>query len=215
MKTEQLTPYTLRWPEGVFSLGEDAMHLGDFASVKSGWKVCDLGTGSGAILLLLARRCDSLSLTGVERDHLSAQTAEKNLRENGLSGEIFCDDLRIAALPAGKFDLVVSNPPYFTVGSGKSGGSFRSEEFCTLRELCTSAARLTKNGGRFALCHRPERLAEIMTCLCEAGLEPKRLQLCAHSPRHTPYLVLIESVRQGKPGLMVLPTRYRKNDGKG
>lgn len=215
MYTEQLTPYTLHWPDGVFPLGEDALSLGDFTAVKPGWRVCDLGTGSGVLLLLLARKCENLLLTGVERDSLSAQTARYNLKENGLAGEILQDDLRTSSLPAGQFDLVISNPPYFAVGSGKSGGPFRSEEFCTLKQLCTAAARLTRNGGRFVLCHRPERLAELMTCLCEAGLEPKRLQLCAHSFHHTPYLVLVESVRQGKPGLTVLPARYRKNDGKG
>jgi tRNA1Val (adenine37-N6)-methyltransferase len=214
MHTEYLTPYTLCWPDGVFPLGEDAMHLGEFASVKPGWRICDLGTGSGALLLLLSRRCEGLSLTGVERDARSARTAQQNLKENGLLGEILQEDFRTNPLPAGQFDLVVSNPPYFPLGSGKSGGSFRSEEFCTLEQLCATAARLTRNGGRFALCHRPERLAELLTCLREVGLEPKRLQFCAHSPDHSPYLVLVESVRQGRPGLTVLPTVW-KNDGKG
>ena len=151
MYTEQLTPYTLHWPDGVFPLGEDALSLGDFTAVKPGWRVCDLGTGSGVLLLLLARKCENLLLTGVERDSLSAQTARYNLKENGLAGEILQDDLRTSSLPAGQFDLVISNPPYFAVGSGKSGGPFRSEEFCTLKQLCTAAARLTRNGGRFVL----------------------------------------------------------------
>ena len=55
MKQEQLGPYTLTWPEGVFPLGGDTLALGEFASVKRRWRVCDLGTGSGALLLLLAR----------------------------------------------------------------------------------------------------------------------------------------------------------------
>ncbi len=208
--TEHLPPYTLTWPEGVFSLGEDALALGEFATVKYGWKVCDLGTGSGALLLLLARRCENLNLCGVERDQLSARTAQENLTENGLAGEILWEDLRNTTLPAGRFDLVVANPPYFSTESGKSGGSFRSEEFCTLKQLCAAAARLLKNGGRFALCHRPERLAELMIELRSVGLEPKRMQLCAHSPEHSPFLVLVESMRQGKPGLDVLPGRWKK-----
>ena len=212
--TECLTPYTLSWPDGVFPLGEDALALGEFATVKPGWKVCDLGTGSGALLLLLARRAENLTLHGVERDGLSAQTARENLTENGLAGEILQEDLRKTTLPAGSFDLVAANPPYFSTGSGKSGGSFRSEEFCALNELCAAAGRLTKNGGRFALCHRPERLAELMCALREAGLEPKRLQFCAHSPGHPPFLVLVESVRQGRPGLKVLPGKW-KNEAKG
>lgn len=210
---EQLGRYTLSWPDGVFPLGGDALALGDFATVKPGQRVCDLGTGSGALLLLLARREPSLHLTGVERDECSAQIARENLSTNGLEGEIVRADLRTAEFPAGSFDLVVSNPPYFPVGSGKSGGSFRSEEHCTLEELCAAASRLTKNGGRFALCHRPERLADVLCALRANGLEPKRLQLCAHSPEHAPSLLLVEAVRQGRPGLTILPQLYQTRKG--
>ena len=112
-------------------------------------------------------------------------------------------DLRTAPLPAGGFDLVVSNPPYFPVGSGKSAGPARSEESCTLEELCAAAGRLTKNGGRFALCHRPERLTDVLCALRAHNLEPKRLRLVSHRPGYPPSLLLVEAVRQGKPGITV------------
>ena len=203
MKTEQLGPYTLSWPEGVFPLGGDTLALGEFATVKPRWRVCDLGTGSGALLLLLARRSQGLSLTGVELDPLSARTARDNLARNGLEGQILEGDLRNIPLPAGSFDLVVSNPPYFPVNAGKSGGSARSEEGCTLAQLCAAAGRLVKNGGRFALCHRPERLTDVLCALREHGLEPKRLKLLAHAPGHPPSLLLVEGVRQGRPGIVI------------
>lgn len=202
-KTEQLGPYTLSWPEGVFPLGGDALALGEFATVKPRWKVCDLGTGSGVLLLLLARREASLDLYGVERDELSARTARENLARNGLLGAILHGDLRQVDLPAGQFDLVVSNPPYFPVGSGASSGPARSEEFCTLDELCAAAARLVKNGGRFALCHRPERLADVICTLRAHGLEPKRMKLVSHGPGYPPSLLLVEAVRQGRSGLTI------------
>lgn len=205
MKSEQLGPYTLSWPQGVFPLGGDALALGDFASVKAGQRVCDLGTGSGALLLLLARRAEGLSLTGVELDPLSAQTARENLEANRLPGEIVAGDLRAVPLSAGSFDLVIANPPYFPVGSGRSGGPARSEESCSLDELCAAAGHLTRNGGRFALCHRPERLADVVCALRAHGLEPKRLRLISHGPEYPPSLLLIEAVRQGKPGLKIEP----------
>ena len=203
-KTEQLGPYTLSWEKGVFPLGGDALALGEFASVKPGWRVCDLGTGSVALLLLLARRAEGLALTGVELDPLSARTARENLAANGLTGKIVTGDLRTVPLPAGGFDLVISNPPYFPVGSGKSGGPARSEEFCSLAELCAAAGQLVKNGGRFALCHRPERLVDVLCALRSRGLEPKRLKLVSHSPDRPPALALVEAVRQGRPGLTIL-----------
>lgn len=205
---ETLGPYTLELPEGVFPLGGDTLALGAFATLRPHWRVCDLGTGSGALLLLLAGREPTLALTGVELDPTAAQTAQHNLDVNGLEGQALCCDLRSNPLPAGQFDLVISNPPYFSVGSGKSGGSARCEEACTLDELCASAARLTKNGGRFALCHRPERLTDVLCALREHGLEPKRLKLLAHSPAHPPSTMLVEAVRQGKPGLDILPMEY-------
>lgn len=203
MNTEQLGPYTLSWPDGVFPLGGDSLALGAFATVKPRWRVCDLGTGSGALLLLLARRTEGLSLTGVELDPLSVRTARDNLLKNGLAGEIVEGDLRKVNLPAGGFDLVISNPPYFPVGTGISGGHARSEESCTLDELCAAAARLVKNGGRFALCHRPERLTDVLCTLRSHNLEPKRLKLISHSPGHPPSVILVEGVRQGKPGLAI------------
>ena len=202
-KTEQLGSYTLSWKDGVFPLGGDALALGAFSTVKPGWRVCDLGTGSGALLLLLARRAEGLALTGIDIDPLSARIARENLESNGLPGEILTGDLRRESLPAGDFDLVVSNPPYFPVGSGKSGGPARSEEFCSLAELCAAASRLVKNGGRFALCHRPERLVDNTRALRAHGLEPKRLKLVSHGPGHPPSLLLVEGVKQGKPGLTV------------
>ena len=48
---EQLGPCTLSWRDGVFPLGSDALMLGRFAAVKPGWRVCDLGTGSGVLYL--------------------------------------------------------------------------------------------------------------------------------------------------------------------
>lgn len=205
MHEELLTPYTLCWPDGVFPLGSDTLALGGFATVRRGWRVCDLGTGSGALLLLLKRREGSLELTGVELDELSVQTARDNLVRNALRGSILHTDLRSVPLPAGSFDLVISNPPYFSPHSGPGEGLARRENECTLDELCVSAGRLVRNGGRFALCHRPERLADLMCSLRAHSLEPKRMKLCAHAPGRPPFLVLLECVKQGRPGLEILP----------
>lgn len=209
MREEQLGPFLLRQPPGVFPLGEDAMRLADFATVRRGWRVCDLGTGSGCLLLLLSGRIHGLGLYGVELDPVAAQAARDNLTENGLAGTVWTGDWSALPSRTGPFDLVISNPPYFAQGSGASGGPARMEERDGLEHLCRAAARLTRNGGRFALCHRPERLTDLLCALRACGLEPKRLQLAAHAPGRPPFLVLVEAVRQGRPGMEVLPALYR------
>ena len=198
---EHLGPYLLEVKEGVFPLGGDSLALGAFATVKRGWRVCDLGTGSGCLLLMLAAREGGLSLTGVER---AAQCARENLVHSGLEGTVLQADWRQVTLPAGGFDLVISNPPYFQPGHGGDGGGARQAD-CSLEELCRTAARLLRNRGRFALCHRPERLADLMCALRGSGLEPKRMRLLAHGPEHPPSCVLMEAVRRGRPGLRIEP----------
>jgi tRNA1(Val) A37 N6-methylase TrmN6 len=204
--SETLGPYTLRQHPDVFPLGGDTLALGNFAGVRRGERVCDLGCGSGALGLLLLAREPSLQVTGVELSETAADLARENFQANGLDAQVLCADLRQARslFPAGSFDLAVSNPPYFPVGSGKSGGAGRMEETCALADLCAAAGWLVKNGGRFALVHRPERLCDLFQALRENRLEPKRLQFL-QSGKNPPSAVLVEAYKQARPGLQVLP----------
>ena len=186
-------------------LVEEAMrHLGD------GMRILDLCTGSGCILLSLLKYSNECEGVGIDISEEALKTARENAEKLGLdavflAGDLFgpLADFVSERTPDRLFDMVVSNPPYFPVGSGTSGGPARSEACCTLEELCAAASRLVKNGGRFALCHRPERLADVICALRGHRLEPKRLKLVSHSPAHPPSLLLVEAVRQGRPGLTI------------
>lgn len=203
-KIELLGPYQLEQRPGVFPLGSDALALGRFATVRKGWRVCDLGTGSGVLLLLLEERQPGLTLSGLDQDPAAAALAAENLERNGLEGTIWTGSWSQTPFPPGSFDLVVSNPPYYAPGSGKDGGPARMERE-GLDDLCRAAARLLRNGGRFALSFPTERMADLFETMRRWDLEPKRLKLLSHTPTKPPYALLAEGVRQGRPGLQVLP----------
>lgn len=203
-KLEQLGPYQMEQRPGVFPLGSDALALGRFATVRKGWRVCDLGTGSGVLLLLLATREPQLELFGLDQDPDAAVLAQDNLGRNGLEGQIWTGSWSQAPFSPGSFDLVVSNPPYYAPGSGKDGGPARMERE-ELDTLCRAASRLLRNGGRFALSFPTQRMADLFEAMRRWDLEPKRLKLLSHTPTKPPYALLVEGVRQGKPGLQVLP----------
>ncbi len=203
-KFEQLGPYQLEQRPGVFPLGSDTLALGRFATVRKGWRVCDLGTGSGVLLLLLAARESQLELFGLDQDPAAAALAQDNLRHNNLEGEIWTGSWSQTPFPPGSFDLVVSNPPYYAPGSGKDGGPARMERE-ELDALCRAAARLLRNGGRFALSFPTQRMVDLLEAMRRWDLEPKRLKLLSNTPTKPPYALLAEGVRQGRPGLQVLP----------
>ena len=156
------------------------------------------------------QREEALDRVGVELDPVAAGLARRNLSDNGLEGQVLTGDLRDRALLKGdRFQLVIANPPYFRAGSGKSGGQARMDDTCPVDDLCRAAGRLAKTGGRFALVYRPERLAELFAALRGARLEPKRLQLLSYGPSSPPYAVLVEAVKEGGPGLEILPVHYQ------
>ena len=180
----------------------------DFNRNSSYWTAILFYLVCGLLLLLLARREPTLSLTGVELSGEAVSAARANFRANGLEGTLLEGDFSTAPLPLENFDLVVSNPPYFAPRSGKGSDPARMEGDLTLEGLCRRAGALLRHGGRFALVHRPERLADLFAGLRGAALEPKRLQFLQHDAAHAPSAVLVESVKGGRPGLECLPAAF-------
>lgn len=208
-----LGPRLLR-SDGVFQLGTDAVMLSAFASRGGVRTICDLGCGAGIIALLLLWELPAARALCVDIQAEAVSLAQNNAEQNGLTERLTAvqGDIRDykAIAAAGAFDLVVSNPPYFPVGSGRSTGRdslaiAREERTCTLADICQAAAYLTRWGGKFAMVHRPERLSEVCCSLSAAGLEPKRLRLVQNTAAAAPSLILVESRRGGSPGLTIEP----------
>ena len=208
--TEYIGPFVMEQRPGVFRLGSDSQALGSFVQVRRGETVCDLGCGGGVLGLYLFARERDIKLTALDISADAVELARENFAANDLDADVRHADLRTVRelFPAGSFDLAVSNPPYFSVGSGYSGGSTRMEETCALTDLCAAAKWLVRNGGRFALVHRPERRADLFSALREHMFEPKRLQFIQAAGK-PPSAVLIEAYKEGKPGLSVLPVDLR------
>ena len=201
--------------DGLFQPSTDSFLLGSFPRLKPGLRVCDLGSGTGLLGLLLFQRQRALSVTGVELLLDAVRLAEQAAARNGLADRLIFrrGDLRKirGLLPAGGFDLVVCNPPYYPAGSGRlpeteALRAARSETGCTLEDICTAAAWLLRWGGRFCVVFPTERLAELLEMARRFGLEPKRLRMVQHDAVGAPGLVLLECRRGGKPGLRAEPT---------
>lgn len=203
------TGWKFYYDDILFAPGTDSFLLSSFPRLKAGMRVCDLGAGTGLLSMLLLRRQQDLQVTAVEIQTEAARLAKKNIQENGLENRLRFQsgDLRLREElpPAGSFDLVVCNPPYFPAGSGASAvgarQTAREESACTLEDVCAAAAYLLPWSGAFCLVHRPERLTDLMTALRQSGLEPKRLRPVVQRAGAHPTLLLLESRRGGRPGL--------------
>ena len=203
------------WTSDAHRYGADALLLAAFAAPRPREReACDLGTGCGIIPLVWSERPQPVQITAVDISPEACGLLRRSVQDAGLEARIrvVCADLREphAALGSGRFDLVSMNPPYFVAGHGAQSPdparrAARHETSCTLRQAAQAAARLLRNGGRFCVCHRPERLCDLLCTLREAGLEPKRLRFAAARADGVPWLVLCEAKKGARPGLRMLP----------
>ena len=148
------------WDDGLFRPSTDTFLLGGFPVLRRGERVCDLGAGTGLLGALLLTREPSLTVTGLELREDACRLARRTAERSGWQERLLCQqgDLRRREdlPPAGGFDLVVSNPPYFPPETGRvspqeTRSVARSEVVCTLEDVCRAAGWLLRWGGRFCV----------------------------------------------------------------
>ena len=82
----------------------------------------------------------------------------------------------------------------------------RKEITLNLQEIVKATAFALKFGGRVAILHRADRVAEVCHAFKNANIEIKKMQFVAGKKDAKPYLVMIEGVKGGKPSCDILPT---------
>lgn len=196
-----------------FRFSLDAVLLANFTMVKKGELVVDLGTGTGAIPLLLAGRQQPGRILGLEIQNVLADMARRNVLLNGLTDRVDIRrmDLKEAGerLGCGIADVVTANPPYRPVAQGKLSGEepmaiARHEICCTLQDVIATAGQLLKNRGRFYMVHLAERLGDIICVARRHRLEPKKLRMVHAFVQEGAKLVLIQMTKGAQVSLEVL-----------
>ncbi len=144
--------FTIYQDKCAFKVGTDGVLLGAYADVAGAVNVLDIGTGSGLIALMIAQRCDA-AIAAIEPDEASFNQAVDNINNSPWKERIKAinSDLQGYEPHNLKFDLVVSNPPYFT-GSLKNPdprkSAARHNDSLTPSEMLEAVERLLNEKGK-------------------------------------------------------------------
>ena len=138
-------------------VGTDGVLLGAWANVENARKALDIGTGTGLIALMLGQRTSGCDIHAVEIDETAANQARENAagvpwknRVNIIHRAIQdyqkeCEE---------KYDLIVSNPPFFSGGTF-SGNQDKNNVRHTIKlphgDLLSAARNLLEPGGKFCI----------------------------------------------------------------
>ncbi|MBQ0003464.1 MAG: tRNA1(Val) (adenine(37)-N6)-methyltransferase [Treponema sp.] len=194
-----------------FMFGIDAVLLSDFAKVRKGNLVFDLGSGNGIIAVLIASKND-VKVKAVEVQKSVFELTEQNIKINSLENKIEAVNINVKDIKknfdAQIADVVVSNPPYIKSNSAVKNETealsiARHEILAELDDFVKAASYVLKPNGKFYLIHKPERIAEIIISCSKYNLELKQMRLVVPQIEKDAVMVLMQFVKCAKPGVKV------------
>jgi tRNA1(Val) A37 N6-methylase TrmN6 len=179
-------------------------------------KFAELGSASGAVSLLLAKRFENLDVIGLEIQRDAVELANRNNIENNLYSQVsfFEFDIRnYRSLDAQSFGGIITNPPYKSIESGRLSSKLedataRQETTCRLEDIVLASRWLLRSKGHFYCVFTANRMAELINLLVNNDIQPKRIRYVHPKPQRAASVFLLEAVKSGGIGLTIEPPLY-------
>lgn len=202
----------------MFSFSLDSVLLPNFVTInKNAKRILDIGSGNAVIPLILTTKTDSY-ITGIEIQEDVYNLGKESIKYNNLEDRInfLNEDVNeyYKKCESDTYDVITCNPPYFKVNEQSKFNDSdykkiaRHEINLNLDQIFKIARKLLKNNGNIAIVHRPERLIDIIEEMRKNNIEPKKIQFVYPGINKESNILLIEGVKNGKPGLKILKPLY-------
>ena len=169
--------FTVEDGESTMPVGTDAMLLGAWADPGEARSILDVGTGCGILALMMAQKSFA-HIEGVDIDPGSVAEAAGNFRSSPWSDRLHATQASLSELAAresGKFDLVISNPPFFS-GSLRSPHHRRNiarhDSGMDLPGLVSGVSKLLSDTGRFFVIIPTRNRTRLIVLASDVGLFP-------------------------------------------
>jgi tRNA1Val (adenine37-N6)-methyltransferase len=190
--------FTVRQDRCAMKVGTDGVLLGAWAETGGARSILDVGTGTGLIALMLAQRTGSdTRITSIEIDSEAARQAGENFSSSPWFErlDIVSGSFPEALPPEARFDLIVSNPPYFS-GTHPSKSpereAARNSDFLPLTKLVAESAARLNPSGRLALILPFDQKDELISLAEKEHLYPCRMTDVVPAPGKLPKRWLVE-----------------------
>ena len=202
-----------------YCFGMDTVLLAHFARADRE-TVLDLGTGNGALPVLLSGLYTPKHITGIELQPVLYENACLNMEANGLQDRVTLlqGDYKTPLVAEKAYTLVIANPPYYPVGSGTLGKNeianrARFELTATIRDVIAVAKRALTADGRLCLVYRTRWETALRQAL--AAQELHSVRTCYVHPRadKKATLLLLEARLQAGEETVLPPLYVHEKEG--
>jgi tRNA1Val (adenine37-N6)-methyltransferase len=179
--------FTIRQEKCAMKVGTDAVLLGAWAKTYGVRHILDIGTGSGVIALMLAQRSGA-TIDAIDIDVDSLTEAKQNAETSPWRDRVNMHHISLqdfAKMQDEKYDLIVTNPPYFIdslPATEESRTKARHTVLLSFPDLVDCAARLLAKEGRFCVILPPREGEQFKTLAQAKGLHLTRIARIKTTP---------------------------------
>ena len=147
--------FTIHQDKCAMKVGTDGVLLGAWTNVENAVRILDIGTGTGLLALMLAQRAPNVLIDAIEIEENACIQATENVAESLWKDRINIIHRALQDFePAEKYDLIVSNPPYFLhslKNPDTAKKTARHTDTLMPTELITHAKRLLNENGKLSV----------------------------------------------------------------
>lgn len=161
MQPFQFKEFSIHQDKAAMKVGTDAVLLGAWCSLDNyPDTILDVGSGTGIIALMLAQRSNASGIDAIEIDELAYEQSVENFERSDWGDRLFCyhgtfeDLVEDLQEEEETYDLIVSNPPFYTDNFQSEDDARNKARFTTSLEfsqLIQGAASILSNQGTFAV----------------------------------------------------------------
>lgn len=153
MSVFRFKQFSIKQAESAMKVGTDAMLLGALVDGTNPQRVLDIGSGTGVVSLMMAQRFQEAKITAIEIDAASSQESNENFQNSPWSERMQSMEADFLTHPfSEKFDLIVSNPPYFQTrleNDDPRKSQARHESALPMEAMIEKADNLLQAHGQF------------------------------------------------------------------
>lgn len=149
--------FTVYHDRCAMKVGTDGVLLGAWTDISDVKTALDIGTGTGLISLMIAQRNRNITIDAIDIEINAIAQAKDNIKNSPFADQIKCTQCSVqefAEKYEKKYDIIVSNPPFFTE-SLKSPDNQRSlarhDDTLSINDLLKASAKLLNNNGKLSL----------------------------------------------------------------
>lgn len=194
----QFKQFRIIQERSAMKVGMDGVLIGAWTDPSGTDRILDIGTGTGLIALMMAQKNNGAQIDAIEVDQEAFNEAVLNCQQSSWNNRIkleLCSFQEFLERTNLKYDLIVSNPPFFSNGVKaplENRAQARHSDSLPLNVLISGAAGLLQEKGRIALVLPIESLQEIESLAQSNGLYLSRLCRVKPNPVKPEFRILIE-----------------------